>query len=77
MSNIKTALKYISNISLILTAILYIAYKLFDFNQFENYEIREIIIIIYLITTLYYFKLEVKDKNEEIAALKLKLKEKE
>ena len=73
----KKFLKYTSLISIILTGILYILYRFFDIEPFGNSDIRGLVIIIYLASTLYYYKLELKDKNAEIQKLKYQLSKKE
>jgi hypothetical protein len=42
-------------------------------NEFNSIDIRNILVLIYLFTSLKYFQIEVKDKNAEIQELKLKL----
>lgn len=42
-------------------------------NEFNSIDIRNILVLIYLFTSLKYFQIEVKDKNSEIQELKLKL----
>ena len=42
-------------------------------TEFNSIDIRNILVLIYLFTSLKYFQLEVKDKNAEIQELKLKL----
>ena len=72
----KKILKIISTISIVLFGVLWISSK-FDFlNEFNSIDIRHILVLIYLFTSLKYFKMEVKDKNAEIQDLKLKLKNK-
>ena len=72
----KKALKIISTVSIVLFGVLWISSK-FDFlNEFNSIDIRNILVLIYLFTSLKYFQMEVKDKNAEIQDLKLKLKNK-
>ena len=69
----KKALKIISTVSIVLFGVLWISSK-FDFlNEFNSIDIRNILVLIYLFTSLKYFQMEVKDKNTEIQDLKLKL----
>ena len=69
----KKTLKIISTISIVLFGGLWISSK-FDFlNEFNSIDIRNILVLIYLFTSLKYFQMEVKDKNAEIQDLKLKL----
>ena len=72
----KKTLKIISTVSTVLFGVLWISSK-FDFlNEFNSIDIRNILVLIYLFTSLKYFQMEVKDKNAEIQDLKLKLKNK-
>jgi len=45
-------------------------------SKFNTMEIRSILVIIYLISSLIYYKMDIKDKNAEIQQLKQKLEEK-
>ncbi|WP_425077905.1 hypothetical protein [Psychroserpens sp. S379A] len=70
----KKTLKIISTVSIILFGILWISSK-FDFlTKYNSIDFRNILVLIYLFTSLKYFQMEVKDKNAEIQELKLKLK---
>ena len=70
----KKTLKIISTVSIILFGILWISNK-FDFlTEYNLIDFRNILVLIYLFTSLKYFQMEVKDKNTEIQELKLKLK---
>ena len=70
----KKTLKIISTVSIILFGILWILSK-FDFlTKYNSIDFRNILVLIYLVTSLKYFQMEVKDKNAEIQELKLKLK---
>lgn len=70
----KKTLKIISTVSIILFGILWISSK-FDFlTEYNSIDFRNILVLIYLFTSLKYFQMEVKDKNAEIQELKLKLK---
>lgn len=71
----KKALKLISFISLMAFGIFWV---LDNFNIAEGIiptEYTYLFIIIYLITSLRYHQLELKDKNSEIQSLKQKLKD--
>jgi hypothetical protein len=69
----KSTLKIISTVSIVLYGILLILSK-FDFlTEYNTTDFRTILVLLYLFTSLYYFKREVKDKNAEIQELKLKL----
>jgi len=70
----KTTLKIISTVSIVLFGILWISSK-FDFlTEYNSIDFRNILVLIYLFTSLKYFQMEVKDKNAEIQELKLELK---
>ncbi|NCT14561.1 MAG: hypothetical protein COZ17_09800 [Flavobacteriaceae bacterium CG_4_10_14_3_um_filter_33_47] len=69
----KKTLKIISTIAIILFGILWISSKFNILTEFNSIDIRNILVLIYLFTSLKYFQLEVKDKNAEIQELKLKL----
>ncbi len=69
----KKALKIISTGSIVLFGVLWISSKFEFLNEFNSIDIRNILVLIYLFTSLKYFQMEVKDKNTEIQDLKLKL----
>jgi Ca2+/Na+ antiporter len=69
----KKTLKIISTLALILFGVLWVSSKLNFWNEFNSIQIRNVLILIYLFTSLKYFQMEVKDKNSEIQELKLKL----
>ncbi|OBQ54590.1 hypothetical protein JJL45_14305 [Tamlana sp. s12] len=72
----KKALKITSTVSILLFGILWLASK-FDFlTAYQSPEIRNLLVLVYLITSLKYFQMSVKDKDAEIKELKLKLEEK-
>lgn len=69
----KRTLKIISAVSIVLFGILWILSK-FDFlTEYNSTDFRTFLVLLYLFTSLNYFKREVKDKNAEIQELKLKL----
>jgi hypothetical protein len=69
----KKMLKIISTVSIVLFFILLIS-KNFDFmKEFNTMNISNILVLIYLVSSLRYFQMEVKDKDSEIQDLKLKL----
>jgi Gpi18-like mannosyltransferase len=69
----KKTLKIISTVSIVLFGILWILSK-FDFlTEYNSTDFRTFLVLLYLFTSLNYFKREVKDKNTEIQELKLKL----
>ena len=69
----KITLKIISTLALILFGVFWVSSKLNFMNEFNSIDIRNILVLIYLFTSLKYFQIEVKDKNAEIQELKLKL----
>ncbi len=69
----KKTLKIISTASIVLFSVLWISSKFSFFNELNSIEIRNIVVLIYLFTSLQYFRMEVKDKNAEIQELKLQL----
>ena len=72
----KKTLKKISTVSIVLFGLLWILSLFNILKEFNLTEIRSFLVLIYLISSLIYFKMEVKDKNAEIQDLKLKLKNK-
>jgi hypothetical protein len=69
----KKTLKIVSTVSIVLFGVLWISSKFNFLNEFNSVDIRNILVLIYLFTSLKYFQIEVKDKNAEIQELKLKL----
>jgi len=63
-NNIKLILESISYISLIAAAILYLLDSFFDVQFSDNSGLRQAFVVVYLITSLYYYKMDLKDKNE-------------
>ncbi len=72
-NNIKLILKSTSYISLIAFAILYLLDTFFDVQFSENSSLRQASVVVYLISSLYYYKLELKTKNERIKELEHRL----
>lgn len=70
----KKTLKTVSDISIILCGISLVVSKFDDSLQWNSNDLRSILVLIYLVTSLYYYKMMIKDKNAEIQELKLKLK---
>ncbi|XCF07013.1 hypothetical protein ABI125_03920 [Tamlana crocina] len=69
----KKTLKIISTVSIALFGILWILSK-FDFlTEYNSIDFRNVLVLIYLLTSLKYFQMELKDKNTKIQELKLKL----
>ncbi|KOY51617.1 hypothetical protein [Polaribacter dokdonensis] len=75
-NNIKLILKCISYISLIAFGILYLLDTFFDVQFSDNSSIRQAFVVVYLITSLYYYKMDLKDKNERIKELEHRLNNK-
>ena len=72
----KRILKTISVFSILIFLILFIGSRITKIEIFNNVDIRNIFVIIYLITSLYYYKIDSKEKNNEIQKLKSELKKK-
>ncbi|WP_026899352.1 hypothetical protein [Daejeonella oryzae] len=72
----KKSLKIISIASIILFGILWVLSKFVDSTEFNTMDIRNILVLIYLVTSLKYYQMEVKDKNSIIEELQTKLVEK-
>jgi len=71
----KKSLKIISIFSIILFGMLWILSKFIDSAEFNTIEIRNILVLIYLFTSLKYNQMEVRDKDAVIEELKAKLSE--
>lgn len=74
MNSIKLILKYLSDISIISFGVLYIIDKLFDLEISENGDVKNILILVYVVSTIIYHKMELKNKNAKIQELEIKLK---
>ena len=72
----KKLLKIIFTTSILIFLILWILMTFVGESKFNTMEIRSILVIIYLISSLIYYKMDIKDKNAEIQQLKQKLEEK-
>lgn len=70
----KKALKIISTIAIALFGVLWVLSKLDFLAEYNSIDIRNVLVLIYLFTSLKYFQMEVKEKNTEIQSLKLELK---
>lgn len=75
-NNIKRILKVISELSIILFGVFYVLERFFDITISDGKDLRNIFVIFYVLASLIYYKMELKDKNKEISSLKNKLKEK-
>ena len=69
----KKGLKIIADISIILFGLFFIASKFSDVEIFENEDIRHSLVIIYLISNLFYLRMELKDKNLKVKELEYKI----
>lgn len=72
----KATLKTLSFIALIAFAILYIFEGFFAIELALGNGLREAFVLIYIIASLYYYRMELKDKNDEIQQLKHRLNSK-
>jgi hypothetical protein len=71
----KKSLKIISIFSIILFGMLWILSNFIDSTGFNTIEIRNILVLIYLFTSLKYYQIEARDKDAVIKELKAKLSE--
>ena len=69
----KKGLKIIADISIILFGLFFIASKFSDVEIFENEDIRHSLVIIYLISNLFYLRMELKDKILKVKELEYKI----
>lgn len=72
----KKGLKIISDLSIIAFGLLIVSSKFIDLGYFNSPDFTNILIIIYLISSLYYYKMELKDKDSKIQELENSLKKK-
>jgi len=72
----KKSLKIISIFSIILFGTLWILSQFIDLAEFNTIEIRNVLVLIYLFTSLKYYQMEVRDKDAVIEELKAKLSDK-
>jgi len=70
----KKALKIIFTTSILVFLLLWILDRFTSSFEYNTMAVRNILVIIYLVASLKYYKMEVNDKNIEIEDLKLKLK---
>lgn len=70
----KKALKLISTTSILLAGILIILTKFADLGIFSNPDIVNVSVIIYLVSSLYLYRLELKEKGTKIAKLEADIK---
>jgi len=71
----KKLLKIISIFSIISFGILWILSKFIDSAEFNTIEVRNILVLIYLFTSLKYYQMEARDKDAVIKELRAKLSE--
>jgi hypothetical protein len=72
----KKSLKIISIFSIILFGTLWILSKFIDSAEYNTIEIRNVLVLIYLFTSLKYYQMEARDKDAVIEELKAKLSDK-
>lgn len=72
----KKALKIISDISIVAFGLLLVSSKFIDLDYFNSSDFTNTLVIIYLISSLYYYKMELKDKDSKIQELKHSLEKK-
>lgn len=72
----KTTLKTLSFIALIASAILYVLEGFFAIELALGNGLRQAFVLIYIIASLYYYRMELKDKNDKIQELKHRLNSK-
>lgn len=72
----KKIFKITSTVSIVLFGILWLSSQFNFLTDYISTDVRNVLVLIYLLTSLKYFKLELKDKNTEIQHLKLKLNKK-
>ncbi|WP_111684381.1 hypothetical protein [Winogradskyella tangerina] len=69
----KKALKIISTVAILMFGILWVFSKFEILTAYNSIDLRNILVVIYLFTSLKYFQMEVKTKNEEIQKLRSQL----
>ena len=69
----KNTLKIISTISILLFGILWLSSK-FISNEMNTSDIQNILVVIYLFTSLKYYQLLVKEKDEIIDHLRVEMR---
>ena len=66
----KKSLKIIASVSIILFGVLWGLSWFEILTDYNSIAIRNILVVIYLVSSLKYFQIEVKDKDAEIKILK-------
>lgn len=69
----KKTLKIISTVTIVLFVSLWISSKFDLLSEYNSMDILNVLVLIYLFTSLKYFQMEVNDKNAKIQELNLKL----
>lgn len=69
----KKALKIISTVAILMFGVLWVFSKFEILTAYNSIDLRNILVVIYLFTSLKYFQMEVKTKNEEIQKLRSQL----
>lgn len=72
----KRIFKIVSTVSITLFGVLLILSKFNFFTEFNSNDFRNILVLIYLFTSLKYFQIEAKEKKAEIQELKIELDKK-
>lgn len=72
----KNTLKKVFTAVLTLFGVLLVMSYVGGFEKYNTAELRSLLVVIYLFTSLKYFQMEVKDKNAEIQDLKRQLTKK-
>ena len=72
--NFRYACKYLSDFSILLVALVFISRFFIDLGYWNSNELRNILLIVYLISSLYFYKAELKDKKQTILKLKQQIK---
>ena len=70
----KKLLKIISDYSIMLFGALIISEKFIDLGYFNNPDFTNLLVVIYLISSLYHSKLVIKEKDMKIQKLENQLK---
>ena len=71
----KKALKMLSLASILIFGFLWVSSKFSEETNWNNGSIRGVLVLIYFVSSNKHYQLEIKDKDEEIAALKKRTKE--
>jgi hypothetical protein len=72
----KKIIKLISDYSIILFGVLIISEKIIDLGYFNSPDLTNLLVVIHLISGIYYSKLIIKEKDIKIQTLKAQLKNK-